>query len=106
MLATDPRALHDSKPVFADPAAAYIAANTFDRPTLVISRAKVARQYDALKGGLGRAITPDLMQHYDRDALRDIVLDGIPGTAMPPWRPLLSEAEALWIADYLRGEVQ
>lgn len=56
-----------------------------------------------LQGGLGRPITPDLMRHYDRDVLRDIILDGIPGTAMPPWRPLMSETEALWIADYLRG---
>jgi len=56
-----------------------------------------------LKGGLGRPITPDLMQHYDREVLRDIILDGIPGTAMPPWRPLITESEALWIADYLRG---
>ena len=59
-----------------------------------------------LKGGLGRPITKDLMQHYDRDVLRDIILDGIPGTAMPPWRPLISEADALWIADYLRGVPQ
>lgn len=59
-----------------------------------------------LKGGLGRAITPDLMQHYDRHDLRDIILDGIPGTAMPPWRPLMTEADALWIADYLRGEAK
>ncbi len=38
-----------------DPAAAYIAANDFDRPTLVVSRAKVTTQYDALSAGLGRA---------------------------------------------------
>ncbi|MDU8941845.1 c-type cytochrome [Ovoidimarina sediminis] len=56
-----------------------------------------------MKGGLGRPITRDLMQHYDREILRDIILDGIPGTAMPPWRPLMSEADAMWIADYLRG---
>ena len=56
-----------------------------------------------LKGGLGRPITPELMQHFDREDLRDIILDGIPGTAMPPWRPLMTETEALWIADYLRG---
>ena len=40
----------------------------------------------------------------DRDGLALIILDGVPGTAMPPWRPLLTEAEALWIADYLKGE--
>ena len=56
-----------------------------------------------LKGGLGRALTRDAMAEADRETLALIVLDGIPGTAMPPWRPLLSEAEALWIADYLKG---
>ena len=39
----------------SDAAAAYIAANVFDRPTLVIDRARVAAQYDALAAGLGRA---------------------------------------------------
>ena len=39
----------------SDAAAAYIAANVFDRPTLVIDRARVAAQYDALAEGLGRA---------------------------------------------------
>ena len=59
-----------------------------------------------LKGGLGRPIDADRMQHFDREVLRDIILDGIPGTAMPPWRPLISEGEALWIADYLRGTLE
>ncbi len=54
-----------------------------------------------LKGGLGRPITPDAVSHFDRESLRDVILDGIPGTAMPPWRPLLTDGEALWIADYL-----
>ncbi len=56
-----------------------------------------------LKGGLGHAIHPEKMQHYDRETLADIILDGVPGTAMPPWRALLTENEALWIADYLRA---
>jgi cytochrome c55X len=56
-----------------------------------------------MKGGLGRPLTADALAHADRDGLALIVLDGIPGTAMPPWRPLLTEAEALWIADYLKG---
>ena len=59
-----------------------------------------------LKGGLGTPIHKDRMQHYAREDLRDIILDGVPGTAMPPWRPLISEGEALWIADYLRGALQ
>jgi cytochrome c55X len=57
-----------------------------------------------MRGGLGRPLTAAALTHADRDTLALIVLDGIPGTAMPPWRPLLTEAEALWIADYLKGE--
>ncbi|MEM6303711.1 MAG: type III PLP-dependent enzyme, partial [Pseudomonadota bacterium] len=49
------RGLHAAAPIPTDPAAAYIAANSFDRPTLVISRARVAEKYDALSAGLGRA---------------------------------------------------
>lgn len=60
-----------------------------------------------LKGGLGRPLTPEAIAHFDRDSLRLIILDGIPGTPMPPWRPLLSEAEAATIADILKsGEVR
>jgi cytochrome c55X len=57
-----------------------------------------------MKGGLGRPLTREALAEADRDTLALIVLDGLPGTAMPPWRPLLTEAEALWIADYLKGE--
>lgn len=57
-----------------------------------------------LKGGLGRPLTQAALTHADRDGLALIILDGVPGTAMPPWRPLLTEAEALWIADFLKGD--
>ena len=55
------------------------------------------------KGGLGPDIRAERLAGVPVDALTAIILDGIPGTAMPPWRPLMSETEALWIADYLRG---
>lgn len=54
-----------------------------------------------LKGGLGPDIRPQSLDHYDRETLSSVVLDGVPGTAMPPWRPLLTQAEADWIANYL-----
>lgn len=57
-----------------------------------------------MKGGLGRAITPGDLAGRDARDLAAIILDGIPGTAMPPWRPLISDAEALWIAEYLKKE--
>lgn len=55
MNATVPGALRAATPAYADLAAAFIAAHDFDRPTLVMSRQKVAAQYDALHAGLGRA---------------------------------------------------
>ncbi len=55
-----------------------------------------------LKGGLGKPLTPDHLRAWDREQLVSIILDGVPGTPMPPWRPLLSEAEARWIADALK----
>jgi len=48
-------ALGAARPVFADKAMAFITANSFDRPTLVVDRARVAAQYDALQSGLGSA---------------------------------------------------
>ena len=54
-----------------------------------------------LKGGLGPDIRAERFQGAGSDDLRDIILDGLPGTAMPPWRPLLSREEAEWIAEYL-----
>ncbi|SLN44556.1 Cytochrome c-551 precursor [Roseovarius litorisediminis] len=54
-----------------------------------------------LKGGLGPDIRPAALSHYKTDTLKAVILDGIPGTPMPPWRPLLSDSEAGWIAEYL-----
>jgi len=57
-----------------------------------------------LKGGLGRPLTTDALAHADAEGLALIILDGVPGTAMPPWRPLITEDEAMWIARYLKKD--
>ncbi len=54
-----------------------------------------------LKGGLGPDLRAETLAGTSADALTEIVLDGVPGTAMPPWRPLLTEQEARWIAEFL-----
>ncbi|MBU2582569.1 MAG: cytochrome c [Alphaproteobacteria bacterium] len=60
-----------------------------------------------LKGGLGPDIRAATLQGSDPEAVKQIILDGVPGTPMPPWRALISETEARWIADYLiRGGAQ
>jgi cytochrome c55X len=56
-----------------------------------------------MKGGLGRPLTPEALSAFDTTAVAAIILDGIPGTAMPPWRPLLSEEQAMWMAQYLKS---
>lgn len=58
-----------------------------------------------LKGGLGPDLRADTLAGRSAQSLATTILDGVPGTAMPPWRALLTEPEALWIADYLlQGE--
>ena len=54
-----------------------------------------------LKGGLGKPLTAEHLKQWDRGQLIHIILDGVPGTPMPGWRPLLTESEANWIADTL-----
>lgn len=56
----------------------------------------------SFKGGLGSPLTREALTHHDDpETLAHIILDGIPDTAMPPWRALLTEEQALWIARYL-----
>jgi len=55
-----------------------------------------------LKGGLGKPLTPEHLRIWSHEQLVAIILDGVPGTPMPPWRPLLSEAEVQWIAERLQ----
>lgn len=57
-----------------------------------------------MKGGLGRPLTRDALAHAAPEGVALIILDGVPGTAMPPWRPLISEADAIWIAHYLKKD--
>ena len=59
-----------------------------------------------MKGGLGSSLTPEDLAHAEPDGLALIILDGVPGTAMPRWRPVLTEEEALWIAHYLKGNAE
>ena len=55
-----------------------------------------------LKGGLGKPLLPVNVNDTPIEALASIILDGIPDTPMPPWRGLLSENDAEWIAHQLK----
>ena len=54
-----------------------------------------------LKGGLGPALTVEALQGKSRLMLLATILEGRPGTPMPPWKPFLTEEEAGWLVDVL-----
>lgn len=54
-----------------------------------------------LNGGLGPALTSTALAGKPVPYLKSVILYGRNGTAMPPWYPLLTEAEAAWIAERL-----
>ena len=56
-----------------------------------------------LKGGLGKPLLPSSLHDLPTSSLAAIILDGVPDTPMPPWRGLLQEDEARWIAEQLKG---
>lgn len=55
------------------------------------------------KGGLGPPLLPDSLQGKPDSLLIETMLNGRPGTAMPPWRALLSPDEAAWLVTQLRN---
>jgi cytochrome c55X len=54
------------------------------------------------KGGLGPPLTPEALREKPSESLTLTILNGRPGTPMPPWRQFVSEAEATWIVDQLQ----
>ena len=54
-----------------------------------------------LTGGLGPALTREALADFPIDSLVAVIFHGRPGTPMPPWRAMLSEPEARWIAQRL-----
>ncbi|NOZ11853.1 MAG: cytochrome c [Gammaproteobacteria bacterium] len=55
----------------------------------------------SLKGGLGPALTIEALAGKAKSYLLRTILDGRPGTPMPPWKGILSEAEATWLVGVL-----
>jgi cytochrome c55X len=55
-----------------------------------------------LKGGLGPSLEPAALAGRDAEQLGYVILNGRHGTPMPPWRGLLTDGEARWIADLLK----
>jgi cytochrome c55X len=54
-----------------------------------------------LTGGLGPALTREALADTPLLTLKATIYHGRPGTPMPPWRSMISESEAEWIASKL-----
>jgi len=59
-----------------------------------------------LKGGLGPPLLPAALADKPNDALVEIILDGRPGTPMPPWAFEITPDEAAWLVRRLKEGVQ
>ena len=93
------------------------AADAGERPAAAAAAPDTARQGELLRllrqdcgschgmrltGGLGPALTPHALRDKPADSLAATIVAGRPGTAMPPWRPFVSEAEAAWLVERLQ----
>ncbi len=58
-----------------------------------------------LKGGLGPPLRPAQIAWKSEDLLAEVILDGVPGTPMPPWRVEIAPDEAIWLARLLKQGV-
>ena len=54
-----------------------------------------------LKGGLGPALTVDVLENKSQQMLLVTILEGRPGTPMPPWKTLMTTEEANWLLSIL-----
>ena len=56
-----------------------------------------------LKGGLGPSLLSNVLESkgHNVESLSLIIRHGRPGTAMPPWGPVLAEDDIRWIATQL-----
>lgn len=57
-------------------------------------------------GGLGSPLLREDLAKLSAEAVIETILEGRPGTPMPPWKAMLTREEAAWIAAYLMGEVE
>lgn len=58
-----------------------------------------------LKGGLGPALTPARLAPLSDASLVEAILDGRPGTPMPPWSFEISVDEARWLVGQLKNGI-
>lgn len=56
-----------------------------------------------LKGGLGAPLTTEKLQDKSHESLSSIIMNGVEGTPMPPWKEILNEQEIAWMVKQLKA---
>lgn len=85
-----------------------VAADTMPSPERQRELSRFVRQECGfchglhLTGGLGSPLTSETMKYRPTELMVTVILKGIPGTAMPAWKPHLSETDARWIVRALQ----
>jgi len=59
-----------------------------------------------MKGGLGPALTPDVLKSKPRKMIEVTIANGRAGTPMPPWNKILTSEEITWMVDTLYAGVK
>ena len=55
-----------------------------------------------LKGGLGPALLPSAIAGKPNEALVEVIINGLPGTPMPPWGFEIDPSEAAWLVERMK----
>lgn len=59
-----------------------------------------------MRGGLGPALLPETLSGKPDELLVATILEGRPGTAMPPWKEMLDHDDAVWMVRQLKRGLQ
>ena len=56
-----------------------------------------------LNGGLGSPLTAVKLKGKSNEALSSIIMNGVEGTPMPPWKGILDKQEVAWMVKQLKA---
>ena len=102
LIATLTAATVSAQPVPTPAAAPLIPAQRIEALTHMVRQDCGSCHGMTLKGGLGKPLLPETLSALETDGIASIILEGVPGQPMPPWKGLISAEDAAWIAAKLK----
>ncbi len=56
-----------------------------------------------LNGGLGSPLTAEKLKGKSLESLSSIIMNGVEGTPMPPWKGILDKQDVVWMVKQLKA---